>query len=205
MRHSYEQYVGKKINSWTILELQHVKHRTMALVRCSCGSILLRSIDNILRNKSKWCVDCYKKYGLGKYIREIHKILGINNPNWQGTANIPYSYYSQCKATAKRRNIIFNISIDDMQLQWDNQSGKCAYTNRPLFFKTGRERKTVYGGIRCGKSVLASLDRINNDKPYEIGNIQFVTAPVNLMKNTYSHKDFMELVKEIYEIHVSGK
>jgi hypothetical protein len=31
-----------------------------------------------------------------------------------------------------------------------------------------------------------SLDRIDSSKPYEVGNIQFISTPINYMKNSMS-------------------
>lgn len=35
-------------------------------------------------------------------------------------------------------------------------------------------------------SIRASLDRIDSSKPYEVGNIQFISTPINYMKNSMS-------------------
>lgn len=58
----------------------------------------------------------------------------------------------------------------------------------------------------CGKeatkatldvSIRASLDRIDSSKPYEVGNIQFISTPINYMKNSMSDEQTREYLRVI--------
>lgn len=51
----------------------------------------------------------------------------------------------------------------------------------------------------------ASLDRIDNSKGYEEGNIQWVHKDVNFMKRTYSQEYFIKLCTLISENCSGGK
>ena len=44
---------------------------------------------------------------------------------------------------------------------------------------------------------FASLDRIDSKKPYQIGNVQFVTWPINLAKNNMSDKEMKRYINLI--------
>ena len=46
-------------------------------------------------------------------------------------------------------------------------------------------------------TIRASLDRIDSDKQYEVGNIQFISTPINYMKNTMSDKQTKEYLRVI--------
>lgn len=47
--------------------------------------------------------------------------------------------------------------------------------------------------------VLLHLDRIDSSKGYIEGNVQWVHKDVNMMKQNYSQKYFIEMCKKIYE------
>lgn len=78
-----------------------------------------------------------------------------------------------------------NISIKliDLIRLWNNQKGICVYSKVNLILST--EASPIY---------KASLDRIDSLKGYEIGNIQFISSAMNLMKNTMPHEDVLKLL-----------
>lgn len=45
--------------------------------------------------------------------------------------------------------------------------------------------------IGFGESITASLDRIDNKLPYQIGNLQWVHKNVNIMKRNLTHEQFV--------------
>lgn len=122
-------------------------------------------------------------------------VSGNQNPRWSGTKDIPKDFFSQYRRNAAKRNHAFKLTIDDLQTLWDSQEGKCAYTGQSLHFKRNRAK---IRGRHDANSAIASLDRIDSSKPYEIGNVQFIAAPINIMKNTYSESEFLRLVSKIY-------
>lgn len=57
------KYTGLKINSWTILEVLPTERgkSQMAMVQCECGAEHKRPLNNIVKEKSKSCRECYNK------------------------------------------------------------------------------------------------------------------------------------------------
>jgi hypothetical protein len=129
----------------------------------------------------------------------LNSQLGVSNfknknPNYRGTKDIPHVFFSRAKYGAIDRNIEFNITIEDMQNQWDKQFGLCYYTGRPLRFyltKTVDKRNTL--------SFKASLDRRDSSLGYSIDNIVWTTKTINCFKMDLSEKDFVELCTMVYD------
>jgi hypothetical protein len=86
---------------------------------------------------------------------------------------------------AKKRHKDFNLTLDDLLELWNNQSGKCAYTGVELEHPSSKKSTGNY-------NYMASLDRIDNNKGYIKGNIQFVSVSCNWLKNRMGDKHMQE-------------
>jgi hypothetical protein len=98
---------------------------------------------------------------------------GSNNGNWKGVGQVPGYYLN-------RRKLDPSTKMEASQLI-EQQKFKCALTGLPISF--------------ADKS--ASLDRIDSNKPYVKGNIQWVHKDVNIMKNGYNLDYFIKMCKLI--------
>lgn len=92
---------------------------------------------------------------------------------------------------SKRRCKEFNITSDYLQELWDKQQGICPYTGLNLVIPTYQNVNSI------DITIKASLDRIDSSKGYIIGNVQFVSYPINLMKTTMSDIDTKKYLKSI--------
>lgn len=90
---------------------------------------------------------------------------------------------------AKKRFKEFNLTLEDLKQVWEQQKGICPYTGLKLKLPTFHEHK--YAWYR------ASLDRIDSSKGYVVGNVQFVSTPINFMKNTMSDLETKQYLKLI--------
>lgn len=187
------KYENTKFNDWTITTfIKGNKYN----VQCSCGATFIRHTYDIVKGKSKKCIKCanidrakrFKGYRKSKPKPKTY------NPNWKGTKDVPKDYFSQIQRGARSRNHSFNLTINDLQDQWDAQSGKCMYTNKYLIFR-GRSKARNRTKIHLYD---ASLDRINSNKPYQVGNIQWVCKCVNMAKHQLSDEQFKSLITLIY-------
>lgn len=120
-----------------------------------------------------------KKYGIpirteyykDDVVRESH-----NYVLWKGHEEISGSFWSNIKRGAAKREIPFEITIEDVWQKWVSQAGRCALSGILLQFAKPCQ-------IRLGtKEITASLDRIDSTKGYVVGNVQWVHKVVNLMK-----------------------
>lgn len=119
----------------------------------------------------------------GKSLEHLKEICGNRRDEYT-----PYRYTYRC---VMRRFQDVDIEVDDLVEQWNKQNGICPYTGLSLILPENGNIKNIDFFHR------ASLDRIDSEKGYVKGNIQFVSTPINLMKQTQSDADVKKFLKEI--------
>jgi hypothetical protein len=77
------------------------------------------------------------------------------------------------------------VTLQDLKSLWEFQKSKCAFSGLNMVLPTHTNYKEV------SFFEAASIDRIDNDLPYCITNIQYVLRPLNLAKNKSSNKEFL--------------
>jgi hypothetical protein len=160
--------IGKKLGSWLVLAVS--KDGKGLLCRCDCGieKELHRNILYTPRN----CQACY-----------LRKQFGSNHRHWKGLKYIPASYWRNLSTSnrLRKKNIEFNLTIEEAEAKFIEQEYKCALSGMPISFLD----KT------------ASLDRIDSSKNYCIDNIQWVHKTVNKMKTDLDQEEFLYFCKQI--------
>lgn len=179
---------GKKLNKLTVLYKESANRSGSIMWRCvcECGNEKSLSNDHLTRktNPVKSC-GCY---------RENQK--GPNHRQWQGAGKISGSWWSShiLRAGSKRKNKI-EINID-INYGWElflKQEERCALSNLPLKFGLTAQNNT------------ASLDRIDSQSGYIIGNVQWVHKHVNFMKGIYSQDYFIKICNLISKHNKIGE
>lgn len=173
-----ENYKGKIINRWKILDFSHLdsKDQQYWLCECSCGLIKPTRTSHIIRNISKGCPKC-----------KDSSFISSKSAHWKGGKFISSTCLTMCKLAAKRRSLEFTITIEDLENQWLKQNGKCIYSNIELTLPN----KALDRNFNC------SIDRRNSNIGYNKDNIQWVLKEVNLMKMDLKEDRFIELCKLI--------
>ncbi len=95
------------------------------------------------------------------------------------------------KRAAKKRNIPWEIEIDEAWHIFIGQERKCALSGIPIGFDPGNK--------------TASLDRIDSSLGYVSGNIQWVHKDVNNMKGVYPQSYFIDICTKISAANVELK
>lgn len=91
-------------------------------------------------------------------------------------------------AHAKKGRIMgFNLTPEYIQGIYDEQNGVCALSGLKFQMELGKPRKR--------NPYRPSVDRINSNKGYVKGNIQFVLAIVNTMKMDYTDEVLRPVIK----------
>jgi len=148
---------------------------------CDCGNHTIGYISK-LKNGCKKSCGCLKGENvLPKYGKDHH--------GWTGYEKISGSYWKQIEQNAKLRGIKFSIKIKPTYDLFLKQNGKCALTGDLMEFPSKQREKS--------KPNRPSLDRINPNKGYVIGNIQWVIQPINYMKLDYTQDEFIEICKKV--------
>jgi hypothetical protein len=145
------------------------RHNYYYRCRCDCGKTVEMLKWVITNGKTKGC-GC-QKFKTGK-----------KHWGFIGYEEIHGNIWTMIKKNARTRNIPFEISI---QYAWNlflEQNRKCALTGESIEFP-----KRIKGDSRT-----ASLDRIDSDKGYVKGNVQWVHKNINMMKQEHSTNSFFD-------------
>lgn len=143
----------------------------------SCGRVQVYSSQSSLANAKKAdtiCNSCSSRSNArkGKLYKEL----------------VPIGWYAQVQGKAKRRKILFDISLEYIYQLFKKQGEVCALSGIPLFF-----------GIYHKGNV--SIDRIDSNKPYVEGNIQLVHKEINFSKWSLTQARYIELCKLVAKRH----
>eukprot|EP00899_Mesostigma_viride_P015733 jgi/Mesvir1/24160/Mv10877-RA.1 len=93
------------------------------------------------------------------------------------------------RASRKRRNVLLNEN--DLSSVWDSQKGRCAIT--------GKEMRHDYDPEREKHANSASIDLIDADAGYAVGNVRLVCHFVHVMKGRTPLDTFLTGCKDITE------
>lgn len=198
--------IGRKFEDYEIISEQiatdESNKKSYWLVKCKCGNENFVRSDILKSNTARKCRICSNKE---KFIRNVNlgKMHSKNfSPNHQGIGELSRMLYSHYKRGAKRRNIEFKVSIEDLWDLYKDQNGKCNLTGEPIFLKSQNKNDTItyskngYSNLDFSK-FNASLDRKDSNYGYVLGNIQWVLRRVNMIKNDLSQDEFLNLCKKI--------
>jgi len=176
-------------------------NRKTVIVKCDyCGKLFEKVESEVKRNAEKGRHNYCSRECTGKGLSRVatgKKRNVVNEETLKHLREIcgnrrdvltPYRYTYRC---IMRRNHDVEITLDDLIEQWEKQNGVCPYTGFKLILPENGNLKTVDFFHR------ASLDRIDSKKGYVKGNIQFVSTPINLMKQSQSDEDVKKFLKEI--------
>lgn len=182
-------------------------HRRLVTIKCDyCGCKCEKPISEVNRNKKLnkhlFCSrSCSGKYVNSLKLPPTEKQLQSqqNIRKYSGNHRDKYSGLRELLRRAKRRDNNCNLTLDYMLEVWNNQNGICPYSKLKLILpKTNNKDIPI--------PHLASLDRIDSQKGYIIGNIQFVSVPINYMKSTMSDLQTKEFINEmISAIFIAGQ
>ena len=98
----------------------------------------------------------------------------------------PFRYYVR---KAKQRPKDCNITVEYLYELWHKQEGKCAFTGMPLVLYDDKVHDYI---------TQASLDRIDSNKGYVKGNVQFVSTCLNFAKSNMSDEQFRRGLAEMF-------
>lgn len=146
-------------------------------------------MDNYLRDnfKKQTAKELSKKFNLCKQTiyNRISKLNLERDPKILLHHTIPLFFWNSMKRGAKYRNLIFDITMDDVWDLFIKQKEKCALTGKYIEFNRIKHKNT------------ASVDRIDSKKGYLKDNIQIVHKKINRFKMAFSEEELLEMCKDI--------
>ena len=168
---------GKKINKLTVLDIAEDRYVAGKDILwnclCDCGKICQIRSSVLKRGKIQSC-GCLKQK------------TRDNSPRWTGFEEISGSQFNKIKYSAKSRGIPFNVNIEYIWELFKKQNRKCAISGLEISFLPSE-----------GMLKTASLDRIDSEKGYIKGNLQWLHQDINFMKNDFNSQKFIDLCKVI--------
>lgn len=166
--------IGDKFKHWTVIDgpKVHEKHGTLLwLAECDCHKTKKWFQGNALTdpNRNFKCKKCSVPERLETFL--INK--GAVGDFHQGK-------FSKIQRSANARNIEFNLTKEYLDELYKKQLGLCAIT-----------------GDKLPDINESSLDRIDSNKGYIEGNVQWVTVQANKCKHILSMKELYEFCKKV--------
>jgi hypothetical protein len=162
---------------------KHQILRRYFLVECDCGDKFEVSASSLT---SKLTLSC------GCYGRE-KRLAGLMNWKFKRRQFLDVEIlvvkdlYQRYKSGALRRKLEWGISLEQFKTL---TSSPCYYTNKnPESIHVYNQDSYLYNGI----------DRIDNTKGYVVDNCVPCCFAVNKAKGTLTEKDFLKLIKDVYE------
>lgn len=156
----------------------YIHTRRFWLCECKrCGSKKSIIQSSIVTGKTKSC-GC------------LRSIKGQLNKGWTGCGSLPGEYFYCIQRNARKRKIVFQITIQYLWSLFLKQKGLCKLTRLPLEF---------HGNLHKKERGTASLDRIDNAKGYIKGNLRWVHKDVNYMKRILTDERLFQLAALIVE------
>lgn len=166
----------------TVLEIAGKNLHSQIVWKCECKACGRQDVyiasGDLNRNISCGCA----RNNVNKLSTHPHHQTKEQSPYWKGYGEISGYKFCKIKDTALKRNIDFNISIEEIWELFLNQNRTCALSGAKLEF-----------GTRGNELGTASLDRIDSNKGYIAGNVQWVHKHINLMKLDLEQDYFIEL------------
>lgn len=128
-----------------------------------------------LRSECKKCFNEWKK----KYRIKNNEKIRQKEREWENRyGQRPYGKFLYYKKKAKERTISWNLSFEQFLIFWQKPCNYCSQTIKTI-----------------------GLDRINNERGYEINNIVPCCKTCNYAKRALKEKEFIEMCNRVSERH----
>lgn len=147
---------------------------------CDCGNKTISDITCLTTGIIKCCKECS---------------TGPGRKNYYGNSVVSLSYFNDLKRGAIDRGIEWNVSLEDLEIQFKKQQGLCYFSKIELIPPVFSQKR---------KEWTASVDRLDSDIGYVRNNVVWVHKDINRMKWHYEVEYFVELCKRVSENYVKN-
>lgn len=180
---------------------KYMQNRRLVTFICdNCGKETQKPLSEYNRNiklgrKNFCCRACSATYRCNLYKNtptEAQLQAQQNIKNYCQNHKDELTPFRYSLRNAKKRFKEFHLTLEDLKQVWEQQNSICPYTGLKLYLPTWNKKGSCEQLWR-----RASLDRIDSSKGYVVGNVQFVSTPINLMKSTMSDLETKQYLKLI--------
>lgn len=95
------------------------------------------------------------------------------------------AWFRSFAKSAETRGYDWQLEVDDVAALYEVQGGRCALTGWPIAWS------------EVGWEHTASIDRIDNDQGYSLGNVQLVHKSVNMARGAMAVGEFVEMCQAV--------
>lgn len=170
--------IGRNFGKWRVeAEAGRRNGKIMWKVVCQCGRSNKVETGSLIGGNSTQCNSC-------KYPTKSEHY------NWKGCGEISGTLWSRVGYESTRRSKKLPVEIT-LEYTWNlflKQNRKCALSG--LLIK--------FGSYATKDETTASLDRIDSNKGYIEGNVQWVHKTINKMKQDLTDEQFLEFCRHVY-------
>lgn len=167
----------------------HRNNNVYYKVKCICGNEFeARSGDLGRKSEKSFCNKCPKEIRIS--VKKKKKSTMLTN-------NVSKTLFEVWRRQAILRGIPFSLTPQQIDNILINQDFKCNLSGIPITLEISLSTKEN----RANNT--ASLDRIDSNKGYERGNIQFLHKTINIMKSNLDQDEFLNLCKMITNNHAN--
>ncbi len=167
---------GQKFGRLTAVKFSHIANtRTMWLAKCDCGTEVLIELNKLTNRKTKSCGCLFQEF------LDSYKI-----PFSERAFNEVLTSY---KIHAKHKGREWNLTNNEVKLLISQPCFYCGIVNSNCKKLKDKKECFYYNGI----------DRIDNSKSYEQGNVVSCCGVCNRAKHAMTQTDFLNWVKRVYE------
>lgn len=149
-----------------------------------------KKVDGSYKYNS-WCKVCIREK-MASYHKRVWGKEKLQFSAFKRTKDVR-SYLTYLLGKARRRGHC-SITIDDLCRLWESQNGRCAITGWQMTMR-------LADGV---VATNASIDRINSEKGYILGNVQIVCRSVNIAKHDLTMDEFLKLCRAATERDKDG-
>ena len=177
--------IGKKFHSLTVIEeVEPVPYTSgkypsvhrMVRAKCDCGKESVTALGPLIQGKTRSC-GCAK----GRSGSKAH--------GWKGVGGVSGLKMQELRTAARVRGLPVTVDAAYLWKLYQRQHGRCAYTNFEITLPEAVKGKVIRG--------TASVDRIDSQFGYIVGNVHWVHKDINPMKYDFTPSRFIELCKAV--------
>jgi len=121
------------------------------------------------------------------------RVFTRENHRWSstGTGKVSGTLMTYLKRKAKERGLSFEVTSEELWNLFLQQKECCALSGVLLVMETKIDKNHNLNRTNH----TASLDRIDNNKPYTIDNVQWIHKVLNHMRRQYSVEEYVSWCK----------
>lgn len=175
IKYNWTDLTGQIFGQLTVLH----KHDKLSKSRgslwvclCECGKQVRVSSNGLTSGNNKTCGD------------KIHR-------NGVYCGQIPLQHITTIRSNATKRNLPFDVTPEYLDVLFESQNHKCAISGVELSFT-----QSTNPSMGRSKETTASLDRIDNNNGYVLGNVRWVHKDINKMMSNHGDEKFYSICSQ---------